>query len=69
MSLKSYLIERNIGDGNIGEFDELIFDSPNFSLPMFYKTVKLISYDPVHLTQTWLRINSTGILKYFRPVG
>ena len=36
---------------NIGEFGELIFDSPNFSLPMFYKSIKLISHDPFDLMQ------------------
>ena len=32
---------------NICKFGELILDSPNFSLSMFYKSVKLISHYPV----------------------
>ena len=36
---------------NIGEFSESIFDSPNFSLSMFYKSLKFISPDPVDLMQ------------------
>ena len=30
---------------------KLIFDLPNFSLPMFYKSVKLISHYPFDLIQ------------------
>lgn len=51
MSLKCYHIARNVDSGNIGKFGESIFDSPNVSLPMFHKSVKLISYDPVYLMQ------------------
>ena len=36
---------------DIGKFGELIFNSSNCSLPMFYKSVKLISHDSVDLMQ------------------
>ena len=58
---------------NISEFDKFILDSPSFSLPLFYKSVKLISHDPVNLMQDLFNMAvgriHTGILKYFRPVG
>ena len=57
----------------IGEFSKLIFGSPSVSLPMFYKSVKLISHDPVDLMQVLFkhgsRYSSSCILKYFRLVG
>jgi len=50
MLIESYHIARNFGGGNVGEFGELIVDSPKFFLPMFYKSINYISHDPVDLT-------------------
>ena len=58
---------------NIVEFGKSIFNLPNFSQPMFYKSVKLISHDPVDLTQrfiqTWLLVVSVAIMKYLDQSG
>ena len=52
---------------NIGKWN---FDSPKFSLPVFYKSVNLISHDPVDLTALFILNMTVGnILKYFRPVS
>ena len=60
---------------NIGEFSKLIFDSPKFPLPMFYKSINLISHDPVDLTDGFFDTGAgstsilSGIVKCLGLVG
>ena len=50
---------------NIGK---TIFDSPKSSLPVFHKSVNLISHDPVNLMCVCLNMGAGNILKYLNQL-
>ena len=65
-------VSKTLAVKNTGKFGELIFDSPNFSLSMFYKPVNLILYTyMIQVAKCFVHSNMAAgsILKYFRPVG